>query len=268
MSGYPDGRNHPSMIPPSQQARLQHEERIRRQFNHWATSGQIAEMETWHAPVTKQLIDRMDLQSDDRILEIGCGDGWAARLLSVRAPEGAVVGIDLADELIASARSRSIDCHNVLFVPGSAEEIPWAEDYFTRVLSIESAYYWHSPESAVREIFRVAAWGGIVFILMCFYAENPYSHHWKEYVPAEIHLRSADEWKELFTLAGFENVETDRIPDNTPVPADFIPDVHWRSREEKEAFQKEGALLITGRKPAMSEPEPPVSIPNPLRIIN
>ncbi len=256
------------MVPPSQQARLKHEERIRRQFNQWSISGQIAEMEAWHSPVTKKLIDRMDLQSDDRILEIGCGEGWAARLLSVRAPEGAVVGIDLADELIASARARSSDHHNILFAPGSAEEIPWAEDYFTRVLSVESASYWHSPESAVREIFRVTAWGGRVFILMWFYAENPHSHHWKEHVPTDIHLRSAAEWKELFALTGFENVETDRIPDDTPIPADFMPDVHWRSREEKEAFQKEGALLITGQKPPIPEPEPPVIVQNPLRIID
>jgi len=256
------------MIPPHQLARLQHEEHLREQFNQWATSGLAAEMEGWHRPVTEKLIDRMDLQPHERILEIGCGEGWASRLLSARVPEGAVVGIDIADELIGSARARSLDHQNLLFAPGSVEEIPWAEDYFTRVLSVETAYYWHSPDLAAREIFRVTAWGGYVFILMSFYAENPHSHHWKEHAPGDIHLRSTEEWKESFALMGFENVEADRIHDDTPIPADFTPDVHWRSREEKEAFQQEGFLLITGRKPPIPEPGPLASEPNPLRIID
>jgi len=208
------------------------------------------------------------LEAVDQLAEIGCGEGWAARLLSARVPEGAVVGIDIADELIGSARAQSLDHQNLLFAPGSVEEIPWAEDYFTRVLSVETAYYWHSPDLAAREIFRVTAWGGYVFILMSFYAENSHSHHWKDHAPGDIHLRSTDEWKESFTLMGFENVEADRIHDNTPIPDNFTPDVHWRSREEKEAFQREGFLLISGRKPPLPEPGPLASEPNPLRIID
>ena len=256
------------MVPSLLIARLRHEEQLRQQFNRWLASGQAARMETWHRPVTEKLLDRMDLGPHERTLEIGCGEGWATRLIAERGPEGAAVGIDLADELIASARAKSVDYQNILFALGSAEEIPWAEDYFTHVVSIETAYYWHSPEQAVREIFRVTAWGGRVFLLMFYYAENPHSHHWKEHAPAEIHLRSAREWKEALSLVGFQNVEHDRIPDDTPVPLDFEPDVHWRSREEKEAFNKEGALLITARKPPLPEPGPLARETNPLRIID
>ncbi|MDA1311753.1 MAG: class I SAM-dependent methyltransferase [Acidobacteria bacterium] len=256
------------MVPPHLIARLQHEENLRQQFNQWLASGQAARMEAWQRPAAEKLLDRMDLGPHDRTLEIGCGEGWAARLVAQRSPDGAVVGIDLADDLIASARAKSIAYQNILFAPGSAEEIPWAEDYFTHVVSIESAYYWHSPELAFREMFRVTAWGGRVFLLMSFYAENLYSLHWKEYAPAEIHLRSTAEWKEVFSLLGFVDVEHDRIPDDTPVPPDFEPDIHWRSRDEKEAFNREGALLITARKPPIPEPGPLASEPNPLRILN
>ncbi len=255
------------MVPPHSIPRLQHEEHLRQYFNQSLASGQAVRMETWHRPVTEKLLDRMDIGAQDRTLEIGCGEGWATRLIAERSPEGAVVGIDLADDLIASARAKSIDYQNILFAPGSAEEIPWAEDYFTRVISVETAYYWHSPEQAVREVFRATAWGGRVFLLMFYYAENPHSHHWKQHAPAEIHLRSADEWREVFSLLGFENVEHSRIRDDTPIPTDFEPDLHWRSREEKEAFNHEGALLISARKPPMPEPGPLTSEPNPLRIL-
>ena len=172
-----------AMVPPHEIARLDHEELLREEFNRWPCEGRSDEMEHWHRPVTEKVVGRMQLSPDERILDLGCGDGWTCRLLSPLAPEGAVVGIDIADEMIAIARGRSIELDNILFAPGSAEEIPWAEDYFTRVLSVESAYYWHSPEKAAGEIFRVTAWGGRIFVLMFYHRENPYTHHWQEHVP-------------------------------------------------------------------------------------
>ncbi len=255
------------MVPPHEIARLDHEELLREEFNRWPCEGRSDEMEHWHRPVTEKVVGRMQLSPDERILDLGCGDGWTCRLLSPLAPEGAVVGIDIADEMIAIARGRSIELDNILFAPGSAEEIPWAEDYFTRVLSVESAYYWHSPEKAAGEIFRVTAWGGRIFVLMFYHRENPYTHHWQEHVPARLQLKSAVEWRETFESLGFQDVATEKIPADTPVAPNFKPDAHWRSREEKEAFQQTGALLVTGTKPALPGPGPLAGEPNPLRIL-
>ena len=253
------------MVPPHQTARLDHEELVRQEFNGWVRAGRSGEMERWHRPVTKKVIQRMQLSPDDRILDIGCGDGWTCRSLSPLVPDGAVVGIDVSDEMISLARGLSIELDNVLFAPGSAEEIPWAEDYFTRVISVESAYYWHSPEAAARQIFRVTAWGGRIFVLMFYCRENPHSHHWQEQAPVSFQLKSAAEWKETFELLGFQDVTTEQIPDETPVGLDFEPDAHWGSRDERAAFQRAGALLIAGQKPPLPEPGP--LAPDPLRIL-
>jgi SAM-dependent methyltransferase len=143
-----------------------------------------------------------------------------------------------------------------MFAVGAAEEIPWAEDYFTRVVSVESAYYWFSPERAVRELFRVAAYGGRIFLLMSYYRENPHAHHWQEHVSFPFNLMSEREWAGLLTDFGFQQVATERIVDDTPVPEDYKPDVHWRSREEKLAFQQAGILLVTAKKPDLPPPGP------------
>jgi ubiquinone/menaquinone biosynthesis C-methylase UbiE len=213
-------------------------------------------MEQQHRPVAEKLVARMDLAPDDSVLEVGCGEGWLCRRLAGICTEGAVVGVDVSEEMINLARGKARDTGNLMFAVGAAEEIPWAEDYFTRVVSVESAYYWFSPERAVRELFRVTAYGGSVFLLLSYYRENPYSHHWQEHVGFPFRLLSEGEWAELLTAFGFQQVATSRVADDTPVPDDYQPDIHWRSREEKLAFQQAGILLVTAKKPDLPPPGP------------
>jgi SAM-dependent methyltransferase len=244
------------MHPPHEQKRLEHEDKIRDMFNRWADSGNVAEMEEQHRPVAEKVIARMNLAADDSVLEVGCGEGWLSRRLADICTEGGVVGIDVSDEMINLARSQSAAAGNLMFVVGAAEEIPWAEDYFTRVLSVESAYYWFSPERAARELFRVMAYGGRLFLVLSYYRENPHAHHWQQHVDVPFRLLSADEWAELLRGFGFQEVAAERIPDDTPVPQNFQPDVHWRSRDEKLAFNEAGILLLTAKKPELPPPGP------------
>ena len=244
------------MYPPHEQKRLDHEEKVREMFNRWAGSGTVAEMERQHRPIAEKVIARMALAPDDSVMEVGCGEGWLCRRLAGICSEGAVVGIDISEEMINLARGRSPEAGNLMFALGAAEEIPWAEDYFTCVVSIESAYYWFSPERAVRELFRVTAYGGRVFLLLSYYRENPHAHHWQAHVGFPFRLMSEGEWAELLAAFGFQQVATERIVDDTPVPDDYQPDAHWRSREEKLAFQRTGILLVTAKKPDLPPPGP------------
>ena len=127
------------------QSRLQREDTIGKAFDAWVRAGKAAGMERRHKRLAELMFTRFDLSPDARVLDIGCGNGWTARMLAGCLPEGAYVGIDLSAEMIRSAREACTRLDNVLFAPAAAEQIPWAEDYFTHVLSIESAYYWPDP---------------------------------------------------------------------------------------------------------------------------
>ena len=82
-------------------------------------------MERRHKRLAELMLERVDLPADARILDVGCGDGWAARMLSPHVPEGAVIGIDVSGEMILRARRSCRDSSNVLFAPAEAETIPW-----------------------------------------------------------------------------------------------------------------------------------------------
>ena len=221
---------------------------LRDEFNRWAASGRGEGMEQEHLPIVLPLLDRMRLAADENILEVGCGAGWLVALLAEQVPEGRVVGLDVSDEMVRRARQRNDEIENAMFVTGEAGEIPWDGQFFSQVLSVESAYYWPDPARGVREMFRVLRDGGSAWVLINYYRENAHAHQWGEILTVPIHLLSAEEWAGMFRDAGFTDVAWERIPDPTPVPETYAGR-SFRDAAQLRAFRETGALLVRGIKP-------------------
>jgi arsenite methyltransferase len=222
-------------------------EKLREEFNRWAEAGRGEGMEEDHLPITLPVLDMMKLAPGDNLLDVGCGVGWLARLLSERVPEGRVVGIDIADEMVRRARRNYVAVENAMFVMGSVDEIPWDANFFTHAISVESAYYWPDPARGLREIHRVLREGGSAWILINYYRDNPHSHQWASQFAIPARLLSAEDWASMFREAGFTAVAHCRIPDPTPAPESYTG--RWfRDAAQLRAFRKEGALLLQGTK--------------------
>jgi arsenite methyltransferase len=225
------------------------QEKLRDEFNRWAAAGRGEEMEGHHLPIVLPALARMQVQSRDRILDVGCGTGWLCRMLASQTREARVVGLDVSNEMIERARAGSAEFSNLSFLVGGADHIPAEDNFFTKVISVESAYYWPDPARGIREIFRVLAPGGTAWILINYYRDNPHCHQWGAEYKIPAHLLRAEEWAELHRQAGFTDVEHCRIPDDSPSPEVYTG--RWfRDAEQLRAFKKEGALLVSGAKPA------------------
>ena len=138
------------------------DEKLQEEFNRWAAAGEGEKMRNHHLDITEKTIRLMNLRPGERVLDLGCGSGWATRLLARLVgdgPEGfgQVVGLDVSDEMIRRAREESKDFENTLYVWGSAQQIPWEENFFDKVLSVESFYYYPDQDRALMELFRVMA---------------------------------------------------------------------------------------------------------------
>ena len=222
-------------------------EQLRQEFNRWAEAGRGEGMERDHLPIVLPMLEEMSLQPEENVLDIGCGSGWLVRLVASYVNEGRVVGIDISDEMIRAARRATADLQNVFCAVGSVDEIPWQANFFTRVVSVESAYYWPDPAKGLREILRVLREGGSAWILINYYRDNPHCHQWAEQFATPAHLLSAEEWSILFRDAGFTDIEHRRIPDPTPAPGSYTG--RWfRDAAQLRAFREVGALLVHGVK--------------------
>jgi ubiquinone/menaquinone biosynthesis C-methylase UbiE len=236
------------------------DERLQKEFNQWAQAGEGEKMERHHLDITEKTIRRMELRPGERVLDLGCGSGWATRLLArlvSDGPEGfgQVVGVDVADEMIRQARGSSKDFENILYVWGSAEKIPWEENFFDKVLSVESFYYYPDQDRALMELFRVMAPRGRMFILINLYKDNQYSLQWVPKLKVPVHVRSKDEYVELLKKHAFENVEAVQIPDDTPTPENYKT-TSFHTLDDLKAFKREGALLLMASKPDLRTPAP------------
>src|SRR5947209_9335951 len=133
------------------------DQKLQEEFNQWAAAGRGDEMEDHHSDITDQALALMDLQPGDRILDLGCGTGWASRRMARVAVAGEVIGLDVADEMLRRAEQSSQSFKNIRYVWGSAEKIPAADNHFSKVLSVESFYYYADQGKALDELRRVMA---------------------------------------------------------------------------------------------------------------
>jgi len=240
------------------------EELLRNEFNQWAEAGRGEEMERHHLDITEKTLRHMELRPGERVLDLSCGTGWATRILARMVgdgPEGfgQVVGVDISDEMIRHARAASRDFDNILYVWGASHQIPWEENFFDKVLSVEAFYYYPDQERTLAELFRVMAPRGRMFILINLYRDNPYSLRWVDELKVPVTVRSGAEYVELLKAHAFENVQALRIPDDTPTPDEYSG--KWfKNAAELRDFKRIGALLLTGSKPDVRSMAPAYQI--------
>jgi SAM-dependent methyltransferase len=220
-------------------------EQLRTEFNEWARAGKGGSMERGHRPVGEQAIARMQVGVEARVLDVGCGSGWATRLLADYASKGRVTGIDISDEMIRLARESSQSYSNVDFEVASAERLPFADHEFTHGFSMESLYYYRNILKALKEIYRVLKPGGLFVAVVDLYWENEATHQWIDILNVPVELLSIDDYRSLFIGAGFVNVRDARVLDPRPVPDDYTSG-SFKRREDYEAYRREGSLMVSG----------------------
>jgi ubiquinone/menaquinone biosynthesis C-methylase UbiE len=106
-------------------------------------------------------LDRLQLQPEDVLLEIGCGGGVLVDMALKTA--GRVWGIDHGPDMVTLAHQknrRALSEGRAGVVHGEAEVLPWAGSTFTCATGVEVLYFMQHPRRAFRELYRVLRPGG------------------------------------------------------------------------------------------------------------
>jgi ubiquinone/menaquinone biosynthesis C-methylase UbiE len=113
------------------------------------------------------VLSLLKVQPDDQILEIGFGPGTDIQRVSQQASRGFVAGIDYAEIMVCQARKRNaaaIRAGKVKLQCATASKLPYDDQSFDTVFSINVAQFWDQPLQVLAEVQRVLQPGGLVAI--------------------------------------------------------------------------------------------------------
>lgn len=116
-------------------------------------------------------LERMAIQSGDRILEVGVGTGINA---SLYPPTCHVTGIDLSDSMLEKARDRvrRENVRHVRLLEMDAASLTFADNSFDIVYAPYLISVVPDPVAVVREMHRVCRPGGRIMVLNHFRSPN------------------------------------------------------------------------------------------------
>jgi trans-aconitate methyltransferase len=104
-----------------------------------------------------RLIQSLDLKGDERVLDLGCGDGELTARLALRVPQGSVLGIDASQGMIAAAgRHRA---HNLRFALQDINALDY-EDAFDLVFSNATLHWVKGHQALLGRVCRALRSGG------------------------------------------------------------------------------------------------------------
>ncbi len=141
----------------------------------------------------RRSIDAMMLTSGCRILEIGHGNGAHLGEIFSYSENLHYTGLEISQTMSLDAKHRNQDLYargKADFLVYDGEELPFEENAFERLLSVNTVYFWKQPQEFLHQMYRILNDGGL--LTLCFI--TPQS---MERVP--------------FTAFGFRNMETEEL---------------------------------------------------------
>ena len=113
----------------------------------------------------EELLSRISIRGDERILDIGCGDGKITAEVAMLVPGGSVLGLDNSREMLSFARERfpPVSWPNLEFQYGDASKLQHVDE-FDLILSFACLHWVQDHRPVLEGIKRSLKNGGRVLM--------------------------------------------------------------------------------------------------------
>lgn len=172
-----------------------------------------AHQKAWGA----KLISELGLKGNERVLDLGCGNGVNTALIAEALPHGEVVGIDASKGMIDTAKPK--EKTNLRFILMDIDEMMF-EDEFDVVYSNATLHWIKDHRRLLRNIFKTLRGGGL--LRFNFAADGNCANFFKVVRKAmekeefsrffsdfswPWYMPTIDEYMQLISQSGFEAVK-------------------------------------------------------------
>lgn len=153
----------------------------------------------------KNTVSAMDIKSGDKVLDIGYGNGYLLQLIYKKC-NAELYGIDISEDMKiqATKRNKKAVKNGQLFLRvGDCCDLPYEDNMFSGVSSINTVYFWNDTIKGLTEIKRVLkpnkSFYNVVYTKEWLDALSYTKKGFKKYEPAQL--------VEFGKAAGFEKIE-------------------------------------------------------------
>lgn len=180
----------------------------------------LERMNRSHEQLAQWVCNQIAVDSDDYILDIGCGGGVNVRRFAQQvSDEGKVVGIDYSEvsvEKTSKLNSELIEEGKVEVVEGSVSEMPFDDGTFDLATGFETIYFWPDFINDLKEVCRVLKKDGVV----CFGNEARHEDgemdKYDDLVELlDMKIYTDDVLEKSLEIAGFKDIELNKNPENS-----------------------------------------------------
>ena len=155
------------------------EEEITREGNPRKPQGEegkvmLNRMNHSHYEVTGWALAHWKIKGDDQILDIGCGGGMTLHRMTEQLTTGHATGVDYSGvsvEETGKLNEAFVKEGKLTVLEASVEKLPFKDDTFDKIITVESFYFWPDPQANLKEVHRVLKKGG-TFLLVADVYQN------------------------------------------------------------------------------------------------
>ena len=196
--------------------------------------------------MVERAISALKITKRNRILEIGPGNGQHLGEILGRGLDTRYFGLDISETMIAEAKQinkKFIEGRKALFELYDGKCIPFVHNFFDRILTVNTIYFWDTPELFLNELYRVLKPGGIIVITFV-HANTMRS---LPFVDDSFELYDIPRSTKLVSGSGFTNIDiqtkTERVQskDGETVDREYLV---ISLQKKKVALEKEQDTLI------------------------
>ncbi|GAB3315695.1 hypothetical protein GCM10027299_05010 [Larkinella ripae] len=116
-----------------------------------------------NANMTKRAVESLVVSAGEKVLEIGPGNAAFAESVVRAAPGVQYTGVDISETMVQDARQRNaalVTAGAATFALSDGQTIPFPDDAFDKILTVNTVYFWEKPLAYAAEIHRVLKPGG------------------------------------------------------------------------------------------------------------
>lgn len=173
----------------------------------------LERMNEAHRQLTDWALDGSGIlpESDGNILDIGFGGGAALKNLEDRFPKTTLYGIDVSETAVDAATDYNRDAvieGRMRLRQGEVSDLPYGDDMFSLILSVESYFFWPDFAEDVRGIARILKSGGSLLIAGESYQRDDIPAYEQKVADRfDLRLKTPEEFKAAYETAGLKNVD-------------------------------------------------------------